>query len=103
MHTFLSPILRKNPSHSPENKTKTKKNEKTKKKTGGEDNPGSSPPKKVLRREEEPDQGWISPQERKGANPLKDPAAIIGIVAIFLPFVILGIAIATGLVEIPER
>ena len=71
--------------------------------TGGNDNPGSSPPKKVLKREEEPEQYWTSPQERKGASPLKDPAAIIGIVAIFLPFVILGIAIATGLVEIPER
>ena len=45
----------------------------------------------------------LSLLRRKGANPLKDPAAIIGIVAIFLPFVILGIAIATGIVEIPER
>lgn len=71
--------------------------------TGGGNNPGGAPPKKVLKREEEPEQYWTSPQERKGANPLKDPAAIIGIVAIFLPFVILGIAIATGVVEIPER
>lgn len=87
-------------------KTKTKqkiKNLFKQTNTGGGNNPGGAPPKKVLKREEEPEQYWTSPQERKGANPLKDPAAIIGIVAIFLPFVILGIAIATGVVEIPER
>jgi len=31
---------------------------------------------------------------------LQDPLAIIGVTAIFLPFVLLGIAIATGLVDI---
>jgi hypothetical protein len=31
---------------------------------------------------------------------LSDPAAIIGILAIFFPFVILGIAIATGYVDV---
>lgn len=32
--------------------------------------------------------------------PLQDPLAIIGIAAIFLPFVLLGIAIALGLVDV---
>lgn len=56
--------------------------------------------KKALRREEEPEEYWVSKGERKGANPMSDPLAIIGVTAIFLPFVLLGIAIATGLVDI---
>ncbi|KAF6266497.1 hypothetical protein COO60DRAFT_1623382 [Scenedesmus sp. NREL 46B-D3] len=40
---------------------------------------------------------WVSKSERKGANPMKDPLAIIGLVAIFLPFGLLLIAISTGL------
>ncbi|WIA29289.1 hypothetical protein OEZ86_011794 [Tetradesmus obliquus] len=55
--------------------------------------------KKVLRREEEPEEYWVSKSERKGANPLSDPLAIIGLVAIFLPFGLLLIAIATGLID----
>lgn len=46
---------------------------------------------------------WQTKAEREGKSPLKDPAAIIGLVAIFLPFVLLGIAFALGLVELPEQ
>jgi hypothetical protein len=31
---------------------------------------------------------------------MQDPLAIIGIVSILLPFIILGIAIATGIVDV---
>ena len=41
--------------------------------------------------------------ERDGKSPLKDPAAIIGLMGIFLPFILLGIAFACGLVELPEQ
>ena len=61
---------------------------------GGED------AKKTLKREEEPEEYWQSKIERSGKSPLSDPAAIIGILAIFFPFVILGIAIATGYVDV---
>ncbi|BDA42331.1 hypothetical protein COCOBI_03-2180 [Coccomyxa sp. Obi] len=56
--------------------------------------------KKTLTREEEPEQYWQTASEKKGENPLKDPLAIIGIVSIFLPFIILAIAIATGVVDV---
>ncbi|KAK9901542.1 hypothetical protein WJX75_001376 [Coccomyxa subellipsoidea] len=61
---------------------------------------GGPDDKKTLSREEEPDQYWQTASERKGENPLKDPLAIIGIVSILLPFIILGIAIATGIVDV---
>lgn len=61
---------------------------------------GGTEPKKTLKREEEPDQYWQSKIERSGKSPLSDPAAIVGILAIFFPFVILGIAIATGYVDV---
>jgi hypothetical protein len=53
----------------------------------------------TLSREEEPDEYWVSAGEKKGANPMKDPLAIIGILAIFFPFGLLLIAGATGLVD----
>lgn len=56
--------------------------------------------KKFITKEEEPDQYWTSEGERTGANPMKDPLAIIGLIAIFAPFVILAIAAATGLVDL---
>lgn len=34
------------------------------------------------------------------SKPTQDPLAIIGIAAIFLPFILLGIAIALGLVDV---
>ncbi|KAL3142408.1 hypothetical protein ABBQ38_002743 [Trebouxia sp. C0009 RCD-2024] len=50
--------------------------------------------------EEEPDEFWKTKAESKGGlAPLKDPIAIVGILGILLPFVILGIAIATGYVD----
>ena len=61
---------------------------------------GDDSERKTLKREEEPEQYWQSKIERSGKSPLSDPAAIIGILAIFTPFVILGIAIATGYVDV---
>lgn len=63
-------------------------------------NDAGSKKKKFITKEEEPDQYWTSEGERKGANPMKDPLAIIGLIAIFAPFVILAIAAATGLVDL---
>mmetsp|Transcript_4545 Transcript_4545/g.12430 ORF Transcript_4545/g.12430 Transcript_4545/m.12430 type:complete len:122 (-) Transcript_4545:872-1237(-) len=60
---------------------------------------GEADAKRTLSREAEPDQYWSPPGERKGANPMKDPLAIIGVVAILFPFLILGIAIATGVID----
>jgi hypothetical protein len=63
--------------------------------------PGEQPaPKKVLRREEEPEEYWKSEREREGKSAWSDPLAVIGILAIFFPFVVLGIAIGTGYVEL---
>eukprot|EP00877_Chromochloris_zofingiensis_P000153 jgi/Chrzof1/10138/Cz04g30100.t1 len=61
---------------------------------GGPDND-----KKTLTREQEPDQYWVSAGEKKGANPLKDPLAIIGILAILFPFLFLLLAIGLGWVD----
>lgn len=55
--------------------------------------------KKFLSREEEPDEYWVSKSEKAGANPFKDPIALVGILAIFFPFIFLLIAIATGAVD----
>ena len=46
---------------------------------------------------------WSSKGERAGANPLADPLAIIGILAIFFPFIFLLIAIALGYVDVRWR
>jgi hypothetical protein len=56
--------------------------------------------KKFLTRDEEPDQYWSSEGERKGANPFKDPLALIGIVSILFPFLFLLIAIGGGWVDV---
>jgi len=53
-----------------------------------------------LTRDAEPEQYWVSKSEQKGANPFKDPLAIIGLVAIFFPFLLLLVAIATGIVDV---
>ena len=44
---------------------------------------------------------WLTKAEREGKSPLADPLAILGIFSIFVPFLILGIAFATGLIELP--
>lgn len=56
--------------------------------------------RKFITREEEPTEYWISKGEKEGANPMKDPITIMGLVAIFTPFVILGIAIGVGYVDL---
>jgi hypothetical protein len=43
---------------------------------------------------------WTSAGERKGSNPLADPLAIIGILAIFFPFILLLLAVGTGYIDL---
>jgi hypothetical protein len=40
--------------------------------------------------------------EKQGKSTLADPLAIVGILSIFLPFIILGAAFAAGLVKLPS-
>ena len=54
--------------------------------------PGKKP--KILRENEK--EAWLSEMEKDGANPFKDPMAIVGIVGIAFPFVILAVAGAAG-------
>ena len=49
---------------------------------------------KILRANEK--EAWLSEMEKEGANPFKDPMAIVGIVGIAFPFVILAVAGAAG-------
>lgn len=55
--------------------------------------------KKFLSRDEEPEEYWSSKSERAGNNPLSDPLAVIGILAIFFPFILLLVAGATGFID----
>jgi len=50
--------------------------------------------KKILRENEK--EAWLSELEKEGANPLKDPMAMVAIGGITIPFVILAIAGALG-------
>lgn len=59
---------------------------------------GDEKPK--ITREEEPEEYWGSKYEKKGANPMKDPLAIIGVAAIFFPFLLLLAFIATGVIDV---
>jgi len=52
-----------------------------------------------LTRDQEPDQYWSSPLDKPGANPMKDPVAIIGVVSILFPFIFVLIAIGTGAID----
>jgi len=56
--------------------------------------------RKFITKEQEPEEYWISKAEREGKSPMQDPLAYIGLLAIFVPFIILGIAIATGYVDL---
>jgi len=56
--------------------------------------------KKQLTRESEPEEFWQTAAEAKGQNPIKDPMAIVGILGLLSPFVILGVAIAMGAVDV---
>ncbi|KAL6779977.1 CGLD16 [Auxenochlorella protothecoides x Auxenochlorella symbiontica] len=62
---------------------------------GGPDDEG-----KAITRDNEPDEYWKSAAESKGQNPAKDPLALIFGLVIVAPFLILGIAIATGVLDI---
>jgi len=54
----------------------------------------------VISREDEPEDYWMSKDERDGKSPLEDPLAWSAIVGLLVPFIILGIAIGTGYVPI---
>jgi len=64
---------------------------------GGDD---TKAPKGGIVREEEPEEFWQTPSEAKGESPLKDPLAIIGILGILFPFLILGVAIGSGYLDL---
>eukprot|EP00891_Asterochloris_glomerata_P006446 jgi/Astpho2/6446/Aster-08291 len=57
--------------------------------------------KKFLTAEEEPDEFFQTKSEKKGGlAPAKDPLALMGILGILFPFLILGVAIASGYVDL---
>lgn len=49
-------------------------------------------------RQNEKEGAWLSEAEKEGQNPLKDPMALIGIGGITVPFIILLVANAAGLI-----
>tara|TARA_X000000368_G_C22814334_1_gene616112 strand:+ start:306 stop:614 length:309 start_codon:yes stop_codon:yes gene_type:complete len=54
-------------------------------------------PKKITRANEAKTEAFLSPEEKAGTNPLKDPMAIIGIVGIVgVPALILLIGVTSG-------
>jgi hypothetical protein len=53
-----------------------------------------------LTRESEPEEAWGSKIERAGGNPMNDPVAILGAFGILFPFVLLGVLIATGVIDV---
>lgn len=76
----------------------------TRAKLGGGGEGDKERSKGFISAEEEPDEFFITKAESAGGlAPLKDPIAIVGILGILLPFVILGIAIATGYVDTAPR
>lgn len=79
------------PTHSQQN---THTLNKTHTRAGGGDD------RKFLSRDEEPEEYWSSKGERAGSNPLSDPLAVIGILAIFFPFFLLLLAVATGYIDL---
>lgn len=59
----------------------------------------TDPPR--LTRDNEPEEAWGSKFEKDGKNPMQDPLALIGVGAILFPFFLLGVFVATGVIEIP--
>eukprot|EP00667_Euglena_gracilis_P023059 EG_transcript_25913 len=55
-----------------------------------------------ITRETEREGFWLSEAEQQGLSPWQDPLAWIALTGIFVPFVILGIALATGYIELPN-
>mmetsp|Transcript_42859 Transcript_42859/g.68936 ORF Transcript_42859/g.68936 Transcript_42859/m.68936 type:complete len:129 (-) Transcript_42859:155-541(-) len=62
---------------------------------GDEDRDEAPKPKPKIERKNEKE-AWLSEMEKEGANPMKDPMAIVAIGGISIPFIILAIAGATG-------
>lgn len=57
-------------------------------------------PQKQITRKDEPEEYWMSEAEKEGKSVFSDPMAIAAIMGILIPFLILGIAIGTGYVEL---
>eukprot|EP00798_Chlamydomonas_sp_ICE-L_P023035 gene23035-30229_t len=68
---------------------------------GGPPKPSGEKPKRFITRDEEPDEFWKSKAEADG-NVFKDPLAIVGILAIFLPFILLAVFGGTGMIDFSE-
>eukprot|EP00467_Chlorarachnion_reptans_P014676 CAMPEP_0114511658 /NCGR_PEP_ID=MMETSP0109-20121206/14523_1 /TAXON_ID=29199 /ORGANISM="Chlorarachnion reptans, Strain CCCM449" /LENGTH=68 /DNA_ID=CAMNT_0001691217 /DNA_START=330 /DNA_END=536 /DNA_ORIENTATION=- len=54
----------------------------------------------TISREDEPEDYWMSKDEKDGKSPFEDPLAWAAIAGILVPFIILGIAIGVGYVPI---
>ncbi|CAG9465373.1 unnamed protein product [Pedinophyceae sp. YPF-701] len=66
---------------------------------GGDEGAGKK--RRFITREEEPDEYFLSKGERDGENPLKtDPLAWIGLLAIFFPFILTVVLIASGAIDL---
>jgi hypothetical protein len=50
-------------------------------------------------REDEPQEGWVTETEKEGGNPMNDPVAKLGLFALLFPFILLGILLATGVID----
>mmetsp|Transcript_6569 Transcript_6569/g.22626 ORF Transcript_6569/g.22626 Transcript_6569/m.22626 type:complete len:124 (+) Transcript_6569:65-436(+) len=57
-------------------------------------------PKGGLSRDSEPEEYWMDKNTKEGKSPWKDPMALIGVFGLLSPFLILGVAIASGYVEL---
>ena len=72
-----------------------RRNEKVSTVVRAENNKGAAP--KLTRKNEAETEAFLSPAEKSGENPLKDPMAIIGIVGILgVPALILLVGVTSG-------
>lgn len=55
---------------------------------------------RITRESESEAEAFLSPQEREGENPMRDPLAAIGVLSILFPFLLLGVFIATGVIDV---
>ncbi|CAI5468986.1 unnamed protein product [Closterium sp. Yama58-4] len=68
---------------------------------GGGD--GKTEKKKFITSAEEPDEYWQSASEREGKGPMSTVLPYIAIFGLLTPFIILGIAFASGWIDVPAR
>ncbi|CAI5518199.1 unnamed protein product [Closterium sp. Naga37s-1] len=67
---------------------------------GGDD---KTEKKKFITQAEEPDEYWQSESEREGKGPMSTVLPYIAILGLLTPFIILGIAFASGWIDVPAR